>query len=142
VLSQVSTRVSQPLKSLHDILVALVPKTDGSRASLLQELPYFYGFVTDALFDSKLNWAKSVDKSVYGGVVSPYDMSSFDLESPVADWAFGKDLVFAAAAVSSPAVISNQGGVKQQKLFSRLSLDGSLSSPSSLTKDNPGVLPC
>ncbi len=68
-------------------------------------------------------------------------MSSFDLESPVADWAFGKDLVFAAAAVSSPAVISNQGGVKQQKLLSRLSLDGSLPSPSSLTKENPGVRP-
>jgi hypothetical protein len=81
VLSQASTRVSRPLKSLQEILAVLVPKTDGSRTSLLQELPYFYGFVTDALFDSKFNWAKSVEKFVYGGVVSPCDVSSFDLES-------------------------------------------------------------
>jgi hypothetical protein len=99
----VITRAANDLKSL---------KIDGSIVDLfVNQFPSTAGLLYKALVgEAGLSWSRFVNKYVYG---YPYlkggKLKQIDLDGPRLSWAGGKDLTFALAVNSTPAVLLDRG---------------------------------
>jgi len=109
------------------------------RKGIAESIDFVVGLVGNALEINKLNWGSFVDQFVYG-YESLADMKSADLNSDRQAWAVGKDLSFATAISAYPAIIHNQGGLTQDKLFTAAKPD-QLPSWWGQAKRKPSVLP-
>jgi len=107
----------KPVAALEAIKAATPKRLAKKASSLLQEVLYLLG-VAQGISETGINWRNVVDRFAFGPMGMLTELGAKTLTSPREAWALGKDLVIAAAAQSSGAVMDQIGLLNNKILAS------------------------
>jgi hypothetical protein len=107
--------VRKPIATLEAIKGARSKGVIKQATSLLQDVIYLAG-IAKGVSETGINWRNVVDRYAFGPLGMLAELNGKNLTSPREAWANGKDLVIAAAAQSSGAVM-DQIGLLNNKIF-------------------------
>ena len=113
-----SGAAQKPVAALEAIKAATPKRLVKKASSLLQEVLYLLG-VAQGISETGINWRNVVDRFAFGPMGMLTELGAKSLTSPREAWAQGKDLVIAAAAQSSGAVM-DQIGLLNNKIFASI----------------------